>query len=841
MAQKPDPAAAPQPFNPANRWRLKPSELDVAIDPAELGFRTTDDLEPLDQIVGQERAMRALDFGLAVRHRGYNIYIAGMTGAGRKQLVQRLLEKRALHERVPDDWVYVHNFDEPDRPLALCLASGQGTRLRAALERIVERLCTDLPEILKAKDFDAERDRLGKAYGQRSEALFDELVQRARQLDTGIRKLPSGVIAFIPLKDGRPIERQDVERLSDEERADIERRQAELGEFAAEIMTRQQELSRQLREEIQKIVCAFARRVVDPLFDEVKSEHPSPELVKWLDRVRDHMLENLGRFTDEREEAGVDVPPALRAAVERRDPWTEFRVNVVADNSRTQGAPVVVEISPTYKNLYGTIEHDVNLFGRVTTNFTRIKTGSLLRANGGYLVFDLEDALTEPLVWKQLKRALKSGQLLTEVYEPFGLLATTALKPEPIPIDTKIVVLGSAQLYYLLHFLDDDFRELFKVRADFSPETRRDAETQRAYARFVARQVQVEKLPPFEPGAVAEIIRFGAREAAHQEKLSVEFGTVADVVREAGHAARLAGAVTTAAPHVRQALEGRVYRSDRIAAKLRELIDEGTLRISIEGARAGQINGLSVWDQGDYRFGRPSRVTASVGIGQEGLVNIERECDLSGGTHDKGVLILEGYLRNRYARAHSLALSASIAFEQSYGWVEGDSASSAELYCLLSALAGIPLRQEIAVTGSVNQHGEVQGVGAVNEKIEGFFDVCRLKGLTGTQGVCIPRSNVRHLVLRHDVIEAAGEGRFHVWAIDTIDEGIELLTGVPAGDLDREGTFHRRVDERLQEILDVLQEQPGAAGPSRVRFAPAAAKTPSPPPLPPRASRPSDG
>jgi predicted ATP-dependent protease len=816
----------------AGRWELRPADLDFPLGPAELGFRTTDELEPLDQVVGHGRALRALEFGLAVRHRGYNVYVSGMTGTGRKQLIQELLEARAGREATPDDWVYVHNFDEPDRPLALRLRSGHGLRLRAALEQIVERLRHDLPAALKAKDFNAERERLGATYGRRSEALFNELVERARQLDLVVRRLPEGVLLFVPLKDGKPLEPPDVGRLSAEERVDIESRQAKLGEYASELQARQQELSRQLREEVEAIVRAFGRRILDPLVARVKGDHPGKQLAAWLDRVRDHLLDHLEQAQEGRQADTADLPAALRAALEREDPWRECRVNVVADNARTRGAPVVVEPSPTYKNLFGTIEHDVNLFGRVSTDFTRVKPGSLLRANGGYLVFDLEDALTEPLVWKQLKRALESGQLLTDVYEPFALLATTALKPQPIPIDTKVVALGSPDLYYLLQFLDDDFRELFKVRADFGPETGRDADGQHAYARFIARQVRAEGLPPFDAAAVAEVIRFGAREAAHQGKLSVAFGAVADVVREAGHWARLAGAAVAGAAHVRQALDERVYRSDRIAAKVRELIAEGTLRISTEGRRVGQVNGLSVWDLGDCRFGRPSRVTASVGVGQEGLVNIERESDLSGSTHDKGVLILEGYLRNRYARAHPLALSASLTFEQSFGWIEGDSASSAELYCLLSALANVPLRQDIAVTGSVNQHGEVQAVGGVNEKVEGFFDVCRAEGLTGTQGVCIPRSNVRHLVLRHDVIDAVREGKFHVWAVDTIDEGIELLTGIPAGDADQEGTFHGLLDQRLQEILGVLQEQPTPALAPRVRLAPGVSPKPSPPPLP---------
>jgi predicted ATP-dependent protease len=815
-----------------DRWKLRASDLELPVDLADLGFRTTDALEPLDHLHGQERALRALEFGLAVRQRGYNIYVSGLTGTGKKQLIQELLEARARAEATPDDWVYVHNFEEPDRPRALRLPSGHGVRLRTALEDVIDRLRHDLPVALKAKDFDAERDRLAAHYGQQSEALFNRLVERGRQLDLVIRQLPNSVIVFIPLKGGKPMEREEIEQLSDEERSAIESRQAELGKLAGEILAEQQELAHRLRQEIHETVRNFARRIIDPLITRLQQDYPGEALVAWLDRLREHLLDHLDRLQEDHREQTTDLPAALRAAMEREDPWLEYRVNVVADNSRTRGAPVVVEISPTYKNLFGTIEHDVNLFGRVSTEFTRIKPGSLLRANGGYLVFDLEDALTEPLVWRQLERALGSGQLLTEVYEPLALLTTTALKPEPIPIDTKVVVVGSARVYYLLQFLDDHFRELFKVRADFGPEAPRDTRGHQAYARFVARLTRAEKLPPFDAFAVVEVIRFGAREAAHRDKVSVELDTVADVVREAGHWARLAGAATVSAAHVRQTLHERVYRSDRIAAKVRELIEEGTLRISIEGSRVGQVNGLSVWDLGDYRFGRPCRVTASVGVGQEGLVNIERESDLSGSTHDKGVLILEGYLRNRYARVHPLALSASLTFEQSYGWIEGDSASSAELYCLLSAVANVPLRQDIAVTGSVNQHGEVQAVGGVTEKVEGFFEVCQARGLTGTQGVCIPRSNVRHLIPREEVLDAIRAGRFHVWAVDTIDEGIELLTGMPAGDVDQDGTFHHLLDRRLQEILAVLQEQPASEAAPRVHLGPAVAPRPSPPPLP---------
>lgn len=812
-----------------DRFELTPSDLAPQLSPDRLGFRTTAELDPLDDVVGQDRALKALELGLSIRHRGYNVFASGLSGTDTKDLIRRLLEVRARLEPTPDDWAYVHNFDEPDCPLALRLPGGHGVRLRDALEQLLDRLRHDLPEALKAKDFSAERDRLGASFGQRSEALFDDLLDQAKRLNLNVQRLPNGVLNIIPLKDGRPMEAKDFEQLGESERADVERRQKEMGEHVAATMAQQQELMAELHEAIEEIVRGFARRILDPLFDRVKADFPAAPLATWLDRLRDHLLDHLDRLKQE------DEPPPgdLNAQIRRADPWLACRVNVVADHAHAEGAPLVVELAPSYKNLFGTVEHDVNLFGRVTTDFTRIKPGSLLRASGGYLVLDLEDALTEPLVWKQLKRALRSGQLLTEAYDPLSLFSAAALRPQPIPIDTKVVALGPVQLYYLLREVDEDFAALFKIRADFGDETPRDEQGERAYARFVARVAREEGLPPFDAAAVAEVICFGARAAGHREKLSVEFGEVADLVREAGYWARADGSTSVSGEHVRRALDERVYRGDRIAAKIRELIREGTLRIALQGQRVGQINGLPLLQMGELRFGWPSRITAAAGIGQEGVVSIEREVELSGDIHNKGVLILGGYLLHRYARQHPLALSVSLTFEQSYGWIEGDSASSAELYCLLSALADVPLRQDIAVTGSVNQHGEVQVVGGINEKIEGFFDACRLTGLTGTQGVCIPRGNVSNLILRPDVIRAVSEGRFHVWAVDTIDEGIELLTGLPAGDLDQEETFHHRLDRRQQEILSLLESQPALGVVPHVRQAVVGGTpAPAPPPLP---------
>jgi predicted ATP-dependent protease len=807
---------------------LTPSDLGPVLSPPALNFQTTDELEPLDVVFGQDRALKALELGVSIRQRGYNIYASGISGMDKKGMIQRLLEERARNEPTPDDWVYVFNFDEPDCPLAVRLPGGQGSRLRASLDRIVERLGHDLPEALKAEDFSAERNRLGSAFGKRGEQLYEELVEHAQRLRLNVQRQPNGVLNIIPLKDGRPMEPAEFEQLGQPERADFERRQEELGQHLAQLMAQQQELMHDLHEAVEEIVRTFARRILDPLFAQARTDFPGESLAGWLDGVREHLLANLGRLNEAKPE-----PSESPAVAEHRDRWLECRVNVVADHARTQGAPLLVELSPSYKNLFGTIEHDVNLFGRVTTDFTRIKSGSLLRASGGYLILDLADAVTEPLVWKQLKRALRSGQLLTEAYDPLSLFTAGALRPQPIPIETKVVAVGSGDLYYFLLEADEDFTELFKIRADFGEEPACDAAGRRSYARFIAKMVKEDGLLAFNAAAVAEVIRFGVRRTGDRGKLSVDLGAIADLLRETSHWARLDGAATVGEDHVRRALDQRVYRSERIAVKIRELILQGALRVALEGRCVGEINGLPILHLGDLGFGWPSRLTAAVGIGQEGVVNIEHEAKLSGNIFDKGMLILEGYLRHRYGRRHPLAISASLAFEQSYGWVEGDSAASTELYCLLSALADVPLRQDIAVTGSVDQHGQVQVVGAINEKIEGFFDVCRQKGLTGTQGVCIPHGNIVNLVLRHDVIQAVAEGQFHIWAVDTIDEGLELLTGMPAGAPDVEGTFHHRLDQRLLEMLNLLEEKPAAGLSPRLRLAmPGGERPPSPPPLP---------
>ncbi|MEJ2705083.1 MAG: Lon protease family protein, partial [Sedimentisphaerales bacterium] len=498
----------------------------------------------------------------------------------------------------------------------------------------------------------------------------------------------------------------------------------------------------------------------------------------------------------------------------------------------SETAPIVIEEAPTYRNLFGSIDRTVDRWGRLVTNFTQIKPGSLLRANGGYLVFNLEDALSEPFVYKNLKRALKSGYVQLESYNPWVPFSTGGLRPEPIPINTKVVVVGAPILYYMLRFYDDEFASIFKIKADFGTEMDRDGKQEIQYARFVATLCREEKLRPLTREAVEEVIKFGSRQVAGKNKLLTRFSEIADLLRESDYFAKTKGSGVVQLAHIRKALENRIYRSDRIAEKIRELIDDGTLLVDTEGSKIGQVNGLAVINLGDYAFGKPNRVTASVGLGSDGLINIEREAKLSGSTHDKGILILSGFLRNRYGQQRPLAISASICLEQSYGGVEGDSASSTELFALLSNLAQVPLRQDIAVTGSVNQWGEIQAVGGINEKIEGFFDVCRVVGLNSKQGVCIPASNVRNVVLRHDVQQAIADSEFHVYPIETVDQGLELLTGKKAGSPQEEGTLHWLIDRRLDDMAKALHTFAASRESRLISPAPAPPETPGPPKTP---------
>jgi len=768
-------------------------------------FASTDELTGAKDFVGQERALASLELGLGVAGSGYNIFVSGLTGAEKLETLRRWVRERAGAAPTPGDWVYVHNFKHPDAPRAIYLQPGAGVELRDQMHNLVRTLREELPKAFRQEAFDKEKSSLMEKFNSRAQELNMQFAALARERGFQVQQSSHGHIYFIPIVNGKPLQKPaDFAALPEDERREVERRQQDLNIELERLARRQQEIMREMEEDIRLVERRFCESLLLPILGRIAEALNNEEVNLYLEEVREHVLNNLDDFKEA--PAPAMTLPFMGSARER-DPYLEYEVNVVVDNTNTVGAPIIVESAPTYLNLFGTIERVVDRFGRVVTNFTRIKSGSFLRAHGGYLIFSLEDAITEPAVWKVLKRTLRSGRIEMETYEPFALFSASGLKPEPVKVNTKVIVVGSALLYHLLYAWDDEFHDMFKIRADFNPVMERDHGHQLAYAHWVGTLCKDEGLPHFDPSGIERLIEYGARQAGDRQKVLASYAAVADVVREAAFWARKEDSQLVSRRHVDKALESRVFRSNRIEEDIRELIANGTILVDIDGRKIGQVNGLSVVDIGAYAFGRPSRVTASVGMGQAGIINIERESKLSGNIHDKGMLILAGYLRNRFGRNQPLALSASLCFEQSYGGVEGDSASSTELYALLSGLANIALRQDIAVTGSVNQWGEVQAIGGVNEKIEGFYDICRAVGLTGKQGVLIPAANVRHLVLRSDVIEAVARGRFHIYPVQSIDEGLAILTGAPGG----ASQVNQAVADRLRELALGLKEfAPGA-------------------------------
>jgi lon-related putative ATP-dependent protease len=808
---------------------LVPGDLTPQIDPARLGFETTAELAGDAALLGAERALSALGMGVRMRTAGYNVFLAGLDGPGREERVRALVLPEAGRLPAPPDILYVNNFEDPDRPQVLRVPAGDGRRLRQEMDDLVAKLRRSIPESLKKEGFEREKEQITATYDRQLRELFRQFQDAVREKGVLVRMVEEGHLVFIPLKDdGEPVENpEQFEALSEERKKLLTEGREEVQRLAREFIKAQQEIARKVREDVEAAVRRFAGELVEPLVAAIVAAHPQDEVRRYLGQVQEHILANLDDFQEEERPPALPFPFALPA----RDRLVPYQVNVLVDNAGATGAPVVVEDVPTYQNLFGAIERMVDQTGKLVTNFTRIKAGSLLRAAGGYLVLNLDDALTEPLVWKPLKRVLKSGRLEIESYNPFGFLSVSGLKPEPIAVDIRLLVTGSRMVYGLLGAYDPEFSEIFKVLADFVPEEPRSEAAERTYALRVAQTVRLEQLRHFTRDAVAEVLRQGARSAGDRERLDAHLEEVDDLVRESSLVAEERGAELVDGAAVREALARRAYRADWYEQRGRELMREGTVLIDVAGTAIGQINGLSVLVYGTRMFGRPSRLTASVALGSAGIINIEREVKLSGSTHDKGVLIIAGYLRSRFGRDKILSFSASLCFEQLYGGVDGDSASSAELYALLSAIGGLPLRQDLAVTGSVNQRGEIQAIGGVNEKIEGFFRTCRRIGLTGTQGVMIPASNVRHLALHPEVIDAVREGTFAVYPVRTVEEGLALLTGLPAGAPGEAGTVLGIVDAALLDMARKLKEfGPDKGRRENGKSAPPADEPPAPAP-----------
>lgn len=807
---------------------LSAEEAAFAVPAAELGFATTADITVSPDWVGQERALAALELGLGVGHAGYNIYVCGLGGTQREQTLAILLTDLTRTVPRPGDRVLVQNFQNRDRPRAFYLPAGQGKELRRDLQELVEDLKRLLPETFRKETFEEEKEQLAERYGHEGEEIAKGLQQSAAEKGFALQPHPQGGIIFIPLKDGKPMEQEDLQKLTEAEQEDLHQREREVSREVKSMLRRQQALGRRLAREVKAAERRVAADIISPLIEEI-GQRSGTEVQQYLTDVREHMLDNLDNFREQPQPQAPFPFPGMFPGASQEGALIDYDVNVLVDNSAISAAPVIIEPSPAYKNLFGAVERMVDPSGKLVTNFTRIKAGSLLRAHGGCVVINALDALSEPLVWRSLKRCLKSGELEIEAYDPFALFAATTLKPEPIRISTRVILTGPTELFQLLYFYDEEFGEIFKVRADFGYEVS-GKDSRRSFCAQAARIAGEEQLPPFTAAAVAQLMEFGARLINDRRKLPSQWHPVADIMREAAFWCGKEGQQQVDASHVHQALEQRIFRLNRYEEKLRELIRDGTLLVDVDGSKVGQVNGLAVANIGGYEFGRPSRVTAAVSMGHQGIINVEREAQLSGHTHDKGVLIISGYLRHTYAQDFPLSLSASLCFEQSYSGIDGDSASSTELYALISSLSGVPLRQDLGITGSVNQWGEIQPIGGINEKIEGFFATCREVGLTGRQGVVMPVQNLDNLVLRPQVIEAIRNHQFHLYPVRSIDEGLAVLTGVKAGTITEEGTVHYVAAQRLRQLAEGLRQF--AATPPAPDTTPSTPPPPSPQPTP---------
>ncbi|MCW4008067.1 MAG: AAA family ATPase [Candidatus Bathyarchaeota archaeon] len=794
--------------------KLPPESLRKECDTSLVRCKTTQELTPLQEIIGQERAVRALRFGLGIRNQGFNIYVAGYPGTGRKTAVKSFVEEVARVEPVPSDWCYVNNFSNPYEPKAIQLPAGKGRQFRDDMKFLIESVRTALPKAFESEDYAAKRDATIREVERQRKELIDKLNVKAQQEGFVIQSTPVGLL-LIPVVNGHPLSEEELLRLPPKVQQLIQEKRERLeAEFRS--ATRQFiDLERKVTEALKKLNRDVALYAIGNLVDDLIEKYKDlPEITSYLRDVQNDILDNITQFVKQGEpQQQLPFPlPWLRES-----PFKKYEVNVIVDNSTLKGAPVIMEFNPTYQNLFGTTEKEVQ-FGALITDFTMIRSGSLHKANGGYLIIPVEDLLLNPFSYEGLKRALRDCKIvIEEPQERFGFISTKSLKPQPIPLKVKVILIGSPYIYQQLYLLDMEFAELFKVKAEFDTTMPRTEENIRQYAAFVCTLCQKENLKHLDSSGLAKIIEYSQRLSQDQQKLSTRFAEVADIIREANFYATQENSRFITGDHVRKAIEEKIYRSKLIQEKIQEMINRGILLIDTDAEKVGQVNGLSVMSFGDFTFGTPSRVTASVGLGQEGVIDIEREAKMGGPIHTKGVLILSGYLNEKYAQDKPLSLSARLVFEQSYAGVEGDSASSTELYAILSALSGLPIKQYIAVTGSVNQKGEVQAIGGVNEKIEGFFEVCKAKGFTGKQGVLIPESNVQNLMLKEEVVEAVKNGQFHIYAVKTIDEGIEILTGVKAGTRLPDGTFeegtvNHRVDKTLKEMAEKLREFTSAAG-----------------------------
>jgi len=804
--------------DPQTQWEVPVSDLRVTIDPQTLPFDTTEQLEPLTEIIGQERALEAFRYGLGVNKSGYHIFVTGASGTGRLTTTMKILEQMASPEKIPGDVCYVYNFQDKEAPKLIQLPAGSGRRFKKDIQAFVETLQKDVPHLFESEDYVNMKTQVLEEYENRGKQFFKELGNKLKEEGFAIMQVQMGTVTrpvVMPIVNDQPTPIEKLEELVDrgdyprEKFETIRTKQRQFTEQVDRIFLEMRDMQREVQKKLEEMDRYIFLKSIEAPLSNLKEKYQQPKVIAYLDAMAEDMADNLDIF---RSQQAQPEPPAQQfMLMGKSNPFHPYQVNLLVDNGDTKSQPIVVENYPNHKNLFGSMERIVDRSGVWTTDFSRIHAGSLLKANGGFLVLNLMDTIIEPGAWPNLKRALKCNRLEFHTVDPFYLFTTSGLTPEPVDLDLKVVVVGDARTYYLLNAYDEDTKKIFKIRADFSSSMKRDQETADKVARYIRLKCDEEALLPFDRTGVVAVVEEAIRRAGRKEKITAHLYQLNEVLVEADFHARGAGAAAVSGARVEQAIQSRMHRVNLMEEQIQEMIDRGTLLIDTDGAVVGQVNGLAVYSMGDHAFGKPSRITAVTSMGRAGIVNIEREADLSGQTHNKGVLILSGYLRGRYAQDKPLAMTASLAFEQSYSGVDGDSASSTEIYSILSSLSGLPIRQDIAVTGSVNQKGEVQAIGGVNYKIEGFHDCCKARGLTGRQGVMIPASNVQDLMLRKDVVDAVAAGKFHLYAVPNIDQGIEILTGVAAGSVDAdgnfpEGTVHHLVHNRLLELAKGLKE-----------------------------------
>jgi lon-related putative ATP-dependent protease len=787
------------------------------VDLGLLPFDTTEDIKPLEKIIGQKRGVEAFRFGMGMSKPGYNIFVTGVPHTGRLSTVKKLLEEISKKKGgVPEDLCYVNNFKNTEAPILIQLKAGLGRVFKKEIHDFVETLKRDVPQLFESQDYLNRKKEIMEEYEKKGKEFFKNLDKKVREQGFSLVDIQVGQVrrpGIMPLIDGNPVDIDEVEsmvekgRYPKDEFEKIKAKYSELKKDIDQIFLELRDMQKGLQENVEKMDHLMFKQMANETASPIRKKFKGEKVSNYLDEMIEDMTNNLQIFTQQPQQAIAGLP----FVIAQGDSFLPYEVNLLVDNENQEGPPVIIESYPTYKNLFGSIEKVVDRSGVWKTDFTKIKAGSFIKANGGYLVLNLLDAIMEPGVWQSLKRSLKTEKMEIQTYDPFYLFTTSGLKPEPVEVDIKVAIISDAYLYHLLYFYDDDVKKIFKVRADFDTSMNNNEESMMQFAEFIKMKKDEEGLRPFDKKAVAALIEHAVRMTERKEKISIRFPVITDLLREADYWASQDNKTIVEEEHVDRAIKDKIFRSNMVEEHIQEMIDRGTLMIDADGEAVGQVNGLAVYNLGDYMFGMPSRITASTSIGRSGIINIEREADLSGNTHNKGVLILSGYLRKKYAQDKPLTISASIAFEQSYSGVDGDSASSTEIYALLSSISGVPLRQNIAVTGSVNQNGEVQAIGGVNQKIEGFYDCCRKIGFNNHQGVMIPQSNAKDLMLRKDVVRAVEEGKFSIYAVKTIDEGIEIMTGKEAGKIKPDGSYPKGtinylVSNRLAELAQKLKK-----------------------------------